>query len=110
MLSFRSFLSEGVSGKNLHLDHLDEIHLLTGTSGALKALEYLDDVIETLGKGTINATVKWDGAPALFAGHDPVDGKFFLGTKSVFNKIQFCITQLMILKHRMNHQVKKVNF
>tara|TARA_Y100001937_G_scaffold124992_1_gene190812 strand:- start:502 stop:1575 length:1074 start_codon:yes stop_codon:yes gene_type:complete len=31
-------------------------------------------------------TVKWDGAPAIFAGTDPSDGKFFVAKKSVFNK------------------------
>ena len=30
-------------------------------------------------------TVKWDGAPAIFAGTDPSDGKFFVAKKSVFN-------------------------
>ena len=30
-------------------------------------------------------TVKWDGAPAIFAGIDPEDGKFFVAKKSVFN-------------------------
>ena len=31
-------------------------------------------------------TVKYDGAPAIFCGTDPSDGKFFVGTKSVFSK------------------------
>ena len=34
----------------------------------------------------MNVTVKWDGAPAIFAGTDPDNGKFFVGTKSIFNK------------------------
>ena len=34
----------------------------------------------------INVTTKWDGAPAIFAGTNPENGKFFVGTKSVFNK------------------------
>ena len=37
------------------------------------------------GKGT-NMTVKWDGAPAIICGVNPENGKFFVGTKSVFNK------------------------
>jgi hypothetical protein len=36
-------------------------------------------------RSSINMTVKWDGAPAIFAGIDPEDGKFFVGKKSVFN-------------------------
>ena len=31
-------------------------------------------------------SVKWDGAPAIICGTDPADGKFFVGTKSVFSK------------------------
>lgn len=36
--------------------------------------------------GKVSATVKWDGAPAVFAGIDPRDGKFFVAKKGVFNK------------------------
>ena len=35
---------------------------------------------------SMNVTVKWDGAPAIFAGTNPDNGKFFVGTKSIFNK------------------------
>ena len=30
-----------------------------------------------------NFTTKWDGAPAIICGIDSIDGKFFVGTKSV---------------------------
>jgi hypothetical protein len=33
----------------------------------------------------VNVTVKWDGAPAIFAGVDPADGKFFVAKKGIFN-------------------------
>ena len=33
----------------------------------------------------INTTVKWDGAPAIICGVNPENGKFFVGTKSIFN-------------------------
>ena len=36
-------------------------------------------------RSEVNMTVKWDGAPAIFAGQDPSDGKFFVAKKSVFN-------------------------
>ncbi len=36
-------------------------------------------------RSSINMTVKWDGAPAIFAGIDPSDNKFFVAKKSVFN-------------------------
>jgi hypothetical protein len=35
----------------------------------------------------IRVTVKWDGAPAVFAGTNPENDKFFVGTKSIFNKV-----------------------
>ena len=38
-------------------------------------------------RSSVNMTVKWDGAPAIFAGIDPEDGKFFVAKKSVFNVI-----------------------
>ena len=31
-------------------------------------------------------SVKWDGAPAIFAGTDPRDGQFFVAKKGIFNK------------------------
>lgn len=34
----------------------------------------------------LNLTTKWDGAPAIFAGINPANGKFFVGTKGVFAK------------------------
>lgn len=34
----------------------------------------------------VGLTVKWDGAPAVFAGTDPTDGKFFVAKKGIFNK------------------------
>ena len=40
------------------------------------------------GKSTkrVDITVKWDGAPAVFVGIDPSDGKFFVAKKGIFNK------------------------
>jgi hypothetical protein len=37
-------------------------------------------------KGSTDVTVKWDGAPAVFAGIDPNDGQFFVAKKGIFNK------------------------
>ena len=37
-------------------------------------------------RSSVNMTVKWDGAPAIFAGKDPEDDKFFVAKKSVFNE------------------------
>ena len=60
--------------KNTHLQHPED-SILTGD---LSALDWL------LSDGEISAKI--DGAPAIVWGTNPATGKFFVGTKSVFNK------------------------
>lgn len=87
MKQFSHFLAEAAdSNVNLHLTHVDEDLFERGNKGAKAAITSIRDVLETLGQGNIKLTVKWDGAPAIFAGKDPSDGQFFVGTKSVFAK------------------------
>lgn len=89
MISFSTFLTEDAQGKNLHLEHLeDEIinYGINGARGAVNFLRSLRDMMAGNSRTSINMTVKWDGAPAIFAGIDPSDGKFFVAKKSVFNK------------------------
>tara|TARA_R110000772_G_scaffold148811_2_gene259393 strand:- start:9962 stop:11200 length:1239 start_codon:yes stop_codon:yes gene_type:complete len=77
------------SAQNLHMTHADEDLFERGKVGADFAITMLEDVLNTLESNNTsseNITVKWDGAPAVFCGTDPQDGKFFVGTKSVFNK------------------------
>jgi hypothetical protein len=60
-----------------------------GVKGTRKAINFLRDIRDMLSghsKQHISKTVKWDGAPAVFAGIDPSDGKFFVAKKGVFNK------------------------
>ena len=86
MISFAQLLNED---KNTHLEHLeDEIinNGLTGAKTAVRFLNSLKDMLNGVGKGSTNVTVKWDGAPAVFAGINPENGKFFVATKSLFNK------------------------
>jgi hypothetical protein len=86
MISFAQLLNED---KNTHLEHLeDEIinNGLTGAKTAVRFLNSLKDMLNGVGKGSTNVTVKWDGAPAVFAGQNPENGKFFVATKSLFNK------------------------
>ena len=78
------------SSKNLHLEHLEDLIFNSGYSGALEALNYVESLRIMFAEGTGNPTrltVKWDGSPAIVCGTDPADGKFFVGTKSVFNKV-----------------------
>ena len=87
MISFAE-LTEDKGGKNLHLEHLEDEILNYGVDGGRAALNFLRSLRNMLAGGSrssVNMTVKWDGAPAIFAGIDPEDGKFFVAKKSVFN-------------------------
>jgi flagellin-specific chaperone FliS len=72
--------------KNTHLDHAEELVFIQGTEGIKRAVGTFTKLLNTLdGEGGGDAiTTKWDGSPAVFAGTDPEDGKFFVGTKGVF--------------------------
>ena len=89
MLTFKQYLIEAVKeGKNLHLEHLeDEVlnHGIDGTRAAINFLQSLRDMLAGNAKRSVNVSVKWDGAPAIFAGINPENKKFFVGTKGVFN-------------------------
>ena len=77
------------AGPNKHLTHLEELVLTHRKDGAERAIAYLTAMTDILDSGTdraVNATVKYDGAPAVVIGRDP-SGNFFVGSKSVFNKI-----------------------
>ena len=86
MFTFDGFLTEE---KNLHLEHLEDEVLnsgIVGTRGAINFLQSLRDMLAGNAKSSVNVTVKWDGAPAIFAGINPENNQFFVGTKGVFNK------------------------
>jgi len=57
-----------------------------GTREAINFLRSIRDMLAGNSKSKVNVTVKWDGAPAVFAGTDPSDGKFFVAKKGIFNK------------------------
>lgn len=89
MIKLKSFLEEDAQGKNLHLEHIEDEILNFGVGGARGSINFLRslrDMLAGSSRSSINMTVKWDGAPAIFAGIDPADGKFFVAKKSVFNK------------------------
>ena len=88
MISFKDLLTEDKGGKNLHLEHLEDEIINYGVTGGRAAINFLRSLRNMLAGGSrssVNMTVKWDGAPAIFAGVDPEDGKFFVAKKSVFN-------------------------
>jgi len=84
MQGFQEFLTEA---KNTHLEHLEDEIINNGTKGAKTSIEFLKSIKKMLqgGKGGSSVSVKWDGAPAVFCGTNPENGKFFVGTKSIFN-------------------------
>ena len=75
--------------KRTHLEHIEDIILYDGFEGGKAVVEYFRGLLLTL-KGTssekMSVSVKWDGAPAVVCGINPDNGKFFVGTKSVFAK------------------------
>ncbi len=89
MQSFKRFLTEKVSkGKNTHLIHIEDDIFEDGMSGGLASLNFLASIVQMLSgsaAGKVSVTTKWDGAPAVFAGTNPENGKFFVATKGLFN-------------------------
>lgn len=84
MDNFKSFVTEQ---KNTHMTHIEDKVIYGGVKGtrdAIMALRSLRDMLK--GDHSANVSVKWDGAPAVFAGIDPSDGKFFVAKKGIFNK------------------------
>jgi hypothetical protein len=74
--------------KNTHLEHLEDDILNHGSSGGKNAISFLRELGKMLSepRSSIRITTKWDGAPAVICGIEPMTGLFFVGTKSVFAK------------------------
>ena len=91
------FMCHTISMKNTHLEHPEDSVLL-GKESVQNVIKFLRDRNSTL-------SVKWDGAPAIVFGTNPENGKFFVGTKSVFNKVKVKInyTHADIEKNHSNN-------
>ena len=86
MKTFAEYLTED---KNTHLEHLEDDLINNGVAGGKNAIAFLEALRDMLAGSVskkMSLTVKWDGAPAIFAGTNPENGKFFVGSKSIFNK------------------------
>ena len=86
MKKFNTYLTEA---KNTHMEHLEDNILNAGVEGTRQSINFLRSLRDMLAgnsKAKVNVTIKWDGAPAVFAGIDPADGKFFVAKKGIFNK------------------------
>ena len=78
-----------MGAKNLHLEHLEDEIInqgIDGGRGAINFLQGLRDMMKGNSNSSVNMTVKWDGAPAIFCGKHPETGQFFVAKKSLFNK------------------------
>ena len=97
MLKFRQHLTEAAAEKDRHLTHIEDAVLEGGVAGTRNAIQFLislrdmfaDDgktLSEARRSGGLILRTKFDGAPALYAGINPENGKFFVGSKSIFAK------------------------
>jgi hypothetical protein len=78
-----------MGAKNLHLEHLEDEIInqgIDGGRGAINFLRGLRDMMKGNSSSSVNMTVKWDGAPAIFCGQHPETNQFFVAKKSLFNK------------------------
>jgi len=96
--------------KNTHLEHLEDDIINNGFEGGKNAIAFLSSIKNMLQAKTdkkVNISVKWDGAPAIVCGINPENGKFFVGTKSVFNKTPKINYTIQDIKN--NHTGELVN-
>ncbi len=83
-MNFSDFITEQ---KNTHMTHIEDKVLYGGVDGTRQAINALRELRDMLaGETKSKLSTKWDGAPAIFAGQDPSDGKFFVAKKGVFAK------------------------
>ncbi|MHB8123409.1 MAG: DUF6267 family protein [Desulfuromonadaceae bacterium] len=93
MIRFKQYLKEAqqvVGVSKGHMTHVEDLVFDLGVEGTRLAINFLRDVRDMLSQGSGNkstvASVKFDGSPALIAGINPENGKFFVAKKSIFNK------------------------
>jgi len=70
-----------MSIQNKHQEHFEDLIL----TGDLSVLDFFD--------GDYQVSLKIDGSPAIVWGTNPASGNFFVGTKSVFNKVKLKINE-----------------
>lgn len=88
MYRFKTFITEEEKKQVVHITHLEDRPLQRGSQGtehALGALKAAHTHITT-GMHSSQLTTKYDGSPAIVYGHHPTTGKFFVASKSAFNK------------------------
>lgn len=93
--------------KNLHLEHIEDEIINNGIDGGRASINFLRglrDMMKGNTKKGVNMTVKWDGAPAIFCGKHPEDGRFFVAKKSLFNQTPYFTLQNKKSKMHLRYQ------
>jgi len=87
MFTFVQFISEQSGTKLKHLDHPEDNAVLShqGFTHAFHALHNVHKALKGQ-KHSSHITTKLDGSPSVVFGHHPESGKFFVASKSAFNK------------------------
>jgi len=90
MDSFKLYLSEAAASEDRlsHLEHAEDHVINAGDKGFAHAFHNLQDTHDKLHGKHNNTTVmtKYDGSPSIVFGHHPETGKFFVASKSAWNK------------------------
>lgn len=97
-----------------HLEHLEDEMLNYGVEGCEAAVSFLKELRKMLGQQESGGFMqtKWDGAPSVVCGVDPMSGVFFVGTKSVFNKTEpkMCATEGAVDEYYSGDLAEKLKF
>jgi hypothetical protein len=92
MLGFKDFLTEAApteeGAKLKHITHAEDRPLFHGADGFNHAYDALHGAHYHTAQGhqSNKLTMKYDGSPSLVYGHNPENNKFFVASKSAFNK------------------------
>lgn len=86
MKSFLEYITE--EKKLKHLEHPEDLHFTEGEEGLTHAIHTLKSAHENLkgGKSDVSFSVKHDGSPSVVFGTHPETNRFFVASKSAFNK------------------------
>lgn len=88
MKSFLYYLKEETEAKLKHIHHAEDRPFLHGAEGYQHTVNALNQAHEHIKSGghSSHLTMKYDGSPAIVFGRNPENGKFFVASKSAFNK------------------------
>tara|TARA_B100001250_G_scaffold116138_1_gene98455 strand:- start:356 stop:1561 length:1206 start_codon:yes stop_codon:yes gene_type:complete len=97
-----------------HLEHLEDEMLNYGVEGCKAAVSFLQELKKMLGHQESSGFMqtKWDGAPSVVCGVDPLSGVFFVGTKSVFNKTEpkLCASEEAVNNYYQGDLAEKLKY